>query len=112
MKSIIALSLFVLSFTAYSKCEISYDRTACKNKEVESYAKCENKKTCTKAEAAEDIAECQEAAMLACKNTRIDITKTKVINAKWNGKEILSKTNKKDFCEDYSKRLDEYNKCL
>ena len=111
MKFIFAAFFMALSFNAFSKCEVAYDRTACKGKEAESYAKCDGKKTCMKTESAEDESECKDAALKACANSRVDVTKSKVITAKWNGKEIMSKTNKKDFCEDYDKKSIEFNKC-
>jgi hypothetical protein len=111
MKLFSAVVLMTLSLNAFSKCEVSYDRTACTGKDTESYAKCEGKKTCTKVETAEDESECKEAAAKACANSRTDITKSKVITAKWNGKEVTSKSGKKDFCEDYDKKATEFNKC-
>lgn len=111
MKLISACFLLTLSFNAFSKCEVHYDRTACKGKDAESYSKCDGKKTCTKTESAEDETECKEAAVKACANSRTDITKLKVVTATWNGKEILSKSGKKDFCQDYEKRAAEFNKC-
>ena len=111
MKFISAIFLLTISFNAFSKCEINYDRTACKEKDTESYAKCDGKKTCTKIESAEDESECQAAALKACANSRTDITKSKIITAKWKDKEIMSKTGKKDFCADYDKKAAEFNKC-
>jgi hypothetical protein len=111
MKFFSAVFILAFSFNAFSKCEVSYDRTACAGKDSESYAKCEGKKSCTKVESAEDESECKDAALKACANSRIDITKSKIITAKWNGKEILSKSSKKDFCEDYEKKGAEFNKC-
>lgn len=111
MKFISAVFLMTLSLNAFSKCEVSYDRSACKGKEVESYAKCDGKKTCIKVESAEDESECKETAQKACSNSRTDITKSKIVTAKWNGKEITSKTSKKNFCEDYEKKDIEFNKC-
>ncbi|MDO9182485.1 MAG: hypothetical protein Q7U04_08750 [Bacteriovorax sp.] len=111
MNILLSAFLLTLSFSAFSKCEVNYDRTACKGKEAESYAKCDGKKTCTKIESAEDEMECKDAAYKACANSRIDITKSKTITAKWNGKEVVSKTNKKNFCEDYEKKDAEFNKC-
>ncbi len=111
MKLISAAFFLILSLNAFSKCEVFYDRTACKGKEAEAYSKCDGKKTCTKVESAEDESECKDAASKACANSRTDITKSKIVTAKWNGKEIMSKTNKKDFCEDYEKKGTEFNKC-
>ena len=111
MKFILTAFLLTLSFNAFSKCEITYDRTACKGKDAESFAKCDGKKTCTKVESAEDESECKEAALKACANSRVDVTKSKVVTAKWGDKEIMSKSNKKDFCADYEKKAVEFNKC-
>ncbi len=111
MKILTAFFLLSLSINAFSKCEVSYDRTACSGKDVESYSKCDGKKTCVKVESAEDESECKDAALKACANSRADITKLKVITAKWKGKEIMSKTGKKDFCADYDKKDTEFNKC-
>jgi hypothetical protein len=111
MKIISALFLLTLSFNAFSKCEITFDRTACKGKDAESYSKCDGKKVCTKTESAEDESECKDAALKACANSRTDVTKSKIITAKWNGKDITSKSGKKDFCEDYEKKAAEFNKC-
>ena len=111
MKFISAVFLLTLSFNAFSKCELMYERVACKGKEKESYAKCDGNKTCTKVESAEDEKECMEAALKACPNSRLDITKDKKVTAKWKGKELLSKSGKADFCLDYDKRAQEFNKC-
>lgn len=111
MKLISTIFLLTLSFNAFSKCEVFYDRTACEGKDKEAYSKCDGKKTCTKVESSEDESECKEEALKACANSRTDITKSKIISAKWNGKEILSKSGKKDFCEDYDKKSAEFNKC-
>lgn len=111
MKIFVSTVLLFSTINAFAKCEINYDRTACKGKEAESYSKCDKQKACTKTVAAEDQGECQAEASKACENSRIDITKSKIITAKWNGKDLMSKTGKKDFCEDYSKRAAEFNKC-
>lgn len=111
MKKIIVGVLLLSSVNAFSKCEITYDRTACKGKDAESYAKCDGKKVCTKTDKAEDQNECLDASLKACENSRVDITKSKIITAKWSGKEILSKSGKKDLCDDYAKKAAEFNKC-
>ncbi len=99
-----------MSVAAYAKCEINYDRTACAGKEKEAYSKCGGSKSCVKVEDAESEKECSDAAMKACANSRFDITKTKIIKAKWNGKELLSKSGA-DFCADYPNKDKEFNQC-
>ena len=111
MNKLVIISVLFLGLNAFAKCEITYDRTACKGKEKDSYSKCDGNKVCTKATAAEDEEECKEEAMKACPNSRVQETKSKIITAKWSGKEILSKTGKKDFCADYEKKSTEFNQC-
>jgi len=92
-------------------CDLSYTRTACAGKEAESYAKCDGKQSCTKHVAAASEAACAEAAVKACSNDRLEITKSKVITAKYKGKALKSKGGKDDMCLDYPKRDTEFNQC-
>jgi hypothetical protein len=92
-------------------CDLTYTRTACTGKEAESYAKCDGKQSCTKHVAAASEAACAEAAVKACSNDRLEITKSKVITAKFKGKALKNKTGKDDFCLDYAKRDAEFNQC-
>ena len=111
MNLVTGLAMLMLSFNAFSKCEVTYDRTACPGQEKASYAKCDGQKVCTKTESAEDLGECQDAGVKACANSRLLETKSKVVTVKWAGKDIMSKSGKKDFCEDYAKKDAEFNHC-
>jgi hypothetical protein len=92
-------------------CDITYIRTACPGQEAESYKKCDGQQTCTKHVAAASEAACAEAAVNACANDRLDITKSKIITAKYKGKALASKSGKHDMCLDYAKRDAEFNQC-
>lgn len=92
-------------------CDITYTRTACPGQEAESYKKCDGKQSCTKHIAAASEAQCLEAAIQACANDRLEITQSKVINAKFKGKALKSKAGKDDVCLDYTKRDTEFNQC-
>jgi hypothetical protein len=92
-------------------CAITYTRTACPGQEAESYKKCDGKQSCTKLVAADSEAKCQEAAVQACSNDRLTVTKSKVIGAKFKGKALKTKSGKDDMCLDYSKRDAEFNQC-
>jgi hypothetical protein len=98
----------LLSFVqvAQAACVINYNRTACPGKEAESYSKCNGTKTCNKEDSsAVSLAACEQAAAAACANTRLTITKSKVITATFNGKPLRGGSN---FCA--SNRAD-FNKC-
>jgi hypothetical protein len=92
-------------------CEITYNRTACTGQEKESYAKCDGKQECTKEAEASSEAACQEAAVKACANDRLTITRSKVISAKFKGKALKSRSGNDDFCVDYANRATEFNQC-
>ena len=96
---------------AAGDCAVEYIRTACPGKEAESYSKCDGKQTCVLTEAAATAEACQAAAVNACANDRLTITKSKVIHAKFDGKAIMSASGKDDFCVDYSKRAAEFDQC-
>ena len=104
-------SLFETSAYAFFKCEVTYDRTPCPGKEEISFAKCGGKQICTRVKRAESEYECAKAARNSCQNNRLDITKEKIITAKFNGVEIKSAEGERDFCLSYNKREREYNKC-
>jgi hypothetical protein len=96
---------------APADCAISYTRTACPGQEAESYKKCDGKKSCTKAVAADSLQSCQELAIKACSNDRLTVTQSKVITATYKGKPLQSKAGKDDLCLDYAKRDVEFNQC-
>jgi hypothetical protein len=93
------------------ECGIEYNRSACPGKEAESYAKCDGKASCVKASPLDSAAACQAAALKACANDRLDITKSKVIRATFDGKALKSASGKEDFCADYANRATEFDKC-
>jgi hypothetical protein len=92
-------------------CAISYTRTACPGKNAESYAKCDGKQSCVKQVVAESPEACQAAALKACANDRLDITKNKVIGAQYKGQPLKSTQGADDFCQHYEKRAAEFDKC-
>ena len=100
------LFLMALSQVAQAGCTVHYVRTACPGKEKESYSKCNGTKECDKEESsAVSLKACEQAAAAACANSRLTITKSKVITGKFNGKALRGGAN---FCA--SNRAD-FNKC-
>lgn len=106
-KSIILAALFSLSLAsaAEAACVIHFNRTACPGQEQESYSKCGGSKQCDQSDPATTAAACLAAARKACENSRLDITKSKVITAKFDGKSLKGGAN---FCA--ANRAD-FNKC-
>lgn len=98
-------------FALAQDCAISYTRTACPGKDAESYAKCDGKQSCVKKMAAPSEQACRDAAVKACANDRLDITKSKVIGASFRGTPLKSGAGKEDFCLDYAQRAAEFNRC-
>ena len=96
---------------AAGECAIEYIRTACPGQEKESYSKCNGTQSCVLPEPAADVAACQAAAVKACANDRLTITKSKVVHAKFDGSAIMTASGKDDFCIDYSKRAAEFDQC-
>ena len=108
-KLVIIAGAFFLSSSVYAgTCEIHYDRTACPGKEDISYKKCKGEKACTKKKRAKDLTACQKLALKSCSNSRLDITKSKIIKASFDGKPIKSAEGKDNFCA--ADRPD-FNKC-
>jgi len=93
------------------ECAIEYVRTACPGQEAESFSKCGGKQSCVLPEAAESAQACQAAALTACANDRLLITKSKVVRANFDGKAVMSASGKEDFCADYAKRATEFDQC-
>lgn len=96
---------------AQGDCGISYTRTACPGKDAQSYAKCDGQASCVKFVAADSPQACQAAALKACANDRLDITRSKVIGATYKGAALKSASGQSDFCADYDKRAAEFDKC-
>ena len=107
-----AVALITTARTAAAgDCAVEYTRTACPGKEAESYSKCDGKQTCVLTEPAATAEACQAAALKACANDRLTVTKSKVIHAKFDGKPVMSSSGKDDFCADYAKRAAEFDQC-
>ncbi|WP_130471673.1 hypothetical protein [Candidatus Magnetaquicoccus inordinatus] len=83
-----------LTGTAYANCVLHYERIACAGKEAEAFKKCDGKAACDKAvkEAASKEA-CAAAALKACDNDRLDITKYKKMTADFEGKPLVGGFN-------------------
>lgn len=109
-KSIISVFI-VLSILSIPKaalageCVLSVTRTACPGKEVESYKKCSGKQSCEEIKETGSADACAKEAVKACENARLDITKSKLITAKFDDEAV---EGGKDFCD--TNRAD-FNKC-
>ncbi len=69
-------------------CIVHTIRTACPGMEAESYSKCGGSKSCDKEDSADSEAACVAAAKAGCPNSRLTITKSKVVKARFNGKQL------------------------
>lgn len=112
-KNFLIATIFSLaSLQVYAgTCELKFTRTACPGKEEISYKKCDGAKSCSEFVEAASAKECGEAAVKACENKRLDITKSKVINATFDDKKITTASGKDDFCTDYKNAATEFNQC-
>ena len=107
----VAAGMAAIGAAAAGECAIEYNRTACPGKETESFSKCGGKQSCVMPEAAGSAQDCQAAALKACANDRLSITRSKVIRAKFDGAAVMSASGKDDFCADYEKRAAEFDQC-
>jgi hypothetical protein len=90
-KSIVLAALFCASFASNAlayECVVHITRTACPGKEEESYSKCGGAQSCDKNEDVSTEAACIAAAKENCPNSRLEITKSKVVKARFNGKQL------------------------
>ena len=71
-----------------SGCVVHYVRTACQGQEAVSFKKCDGQAECDKTKPADSAEACAAAALKSCANSRLDITKYKVITAKYNGQDL------------------------
>ncbi len=101
----------VAAASATSECSVHYTRTACPGEEATSYKKCNGNQSCVKYKKADSAEACQKAAIKSCRNRRLNITKLKVITAMWKGQAIQAPSGSDDFCMDYEKREQEFNRC-
>ena len=92
MKTVFAglvLSAFGMAGVASAAdCVVHYTRTACQGQEAISYKKCGGEQSCEKTKPAADESACMAAALKSCNNSRLDITKYKVITATFGGKTL------------------------
>lgn len=93
------------SISFAGKCVLSVERTACPGQEKESFKKCDGKAKCDVTLEASSDKDCAKKALKECENARLDITKSKVITASFDGKDVEAKKN---FCA--ADRSD-FNKC-
>jgi hypothetical protein len=106
-----AVCLLVSNFAIANICEIKYTRTACPGQESISYKKCKGQASCSKVKKISSADKCKVLAVKACRNNRLDITKSKVINAIFDGVELKASNDSNDFCTVYDKAEQEFNKC-
>ncbi len=105
------ITAFMGSSVLAATCEVQYTRTACPGKEKISYKKCKGKKSCSKFKEADTVGQCRAKATKSCGNKRYSITKSKVINAIYDGKQITTESGKADFCLEYANVSTEFNQC-
>lgn len=107
----VALLLSLANTGFAGSCEIHFTRTACPGQEEISYKKCNGQQSCTEIVDAADAQACKTAAIQACENQRLNITKSKVISAKFGGTELKTDGGSTDFCTVYSNRAAEFDQC-
>ena len=106
MKKLLAIVMVLAGTSAFAgECVIHTVREACAGKEEISYKKCEGKKECGETTKAATEKDCAKKALKSCDNARLDITKSKTITAKFDGKDV---EGGKNFCA--ADRAD-FNKC-
>ena len=99
-----------------SGCVVHYVRFACQGQEAESFKKCDGLAVCDKTKPADSAEACAAAALKSCSNSRLDITKYKVITAKYNGEALTGGFDTggnadpagHNFCD---KNREDLNKC-
>jgi len=108
-KTVVLAALIGLSMasSAFANCVVNVNRTACPGKEEVSYSKCGGAKSCDKTEDAGNVAACIAFAKAQCPNSRLDITKSKIVKARFDGKQLPGPYNG-NFC---SQSRPDFNKC-
>jgi hypothetical protein len=104
----VLLGVSFISNAYAADCVVHYKRTGCPGREDESYSKCGGTRECDKDEAATTEAACIAAAKEACANSRLEITKSKVITAKFQGKALNGGFGGGNFC---APNRPDFNKC-
>ncbi len=96
---------------AEGDCAVNYTRVSCPGKEKISFKKCGGEASCTKSKEADSKAACMKKAAMSCRNSRLHITKSKVITATWKGEAVMDANGEADFCLAYEKRDAEFDRC-
>ncbi len=84
----LAFGLTAPAFAQDGGCIVHYKRTACAGQEAESFKKCDGNAECDRDKPATSAEACTAAALASCANSRLDITKYKVITATYNGAQL------------------------
>lgn len=109
MKSSAVFTLASIVFLSNSSfaltCKLTVTRIACLGREAEAYSKCKGQKTCDEIVQVESIQQCEQEALDACQNAKLEITKQKTITVTFEGTTVDSGKN---FCK--SDRGD-FNRC-
>ena len=100
--------VLLASSFASADCVVHYKRTACSGQEPISYKKCGGKQECDKVKRADTKEECMEQAAKSCRNKRLEITKSKVITATWDGEVLTGPYEGGNFC---GPDREDFNKC-
>jgi hypothetical protein len=111
LKSLVGFGIIFGGYVYAGTCEIHFTRTACPGKEDISYKKCDGDPSCSEFLESATAEECAKSAVAACENKRLDITKSKVITAKFEESSIQTPAGKEDFCTDYPLVDKEFNQC-
>ncbi|MBF0462411.1 MAG: hypothetical protein HQL87_13585 [Magnetococcales bacterium] len=106
-----------LTGTAQAACLLHYERLACPGKEAESFKKCAGQATCDETiPGANTLDTCAAAALQACDNDRLEITRYKKMTADLDGHPLIGgfdATGKADTAGHYFCAADrpDMNKC-
>lgn len=104
--SSLLLALSIFTTTAFAgDCTLKITRTACSGMEGESYKKCGGKQACDELKETASADACANEGLKACENTRLDITKSKVITADFDGEAVQGGKN---LCDP---ARPDFNKC-
>ncbi|MGK5085252.1 hypothetical protein WDW37_18340 [Bdellovibrionota bacterium FG-1] len=98
-KYILSFGAIALLFQAHAyagECTLSVTRDACPGQDSESLSKCDGKKSCDESKKTGSAEACAKEAIKACQNKRTNVTKSKIVIAKFGGQPV---EGGKDFCK-------------
>ena len=112
-KSILTIALLatIANLSYAADCLIKTTRTACAGKEEQSFSQCDGQRACAKTETVTSPEACKQAALNACANDQLDITKRKEINVNYDGSPMYGSSGQSDMCTEYGNRQREFNQC-